>query len=337
MTEIASNISKQIPIRSTSTSHETPIPWQDKPAGCLDVVWRYDQNPVIPRDLLPNSNSIFNSAVVRHGDAFAGVFRVDDKCRNMRLHAGFSKDAINWKLDPEPIRFICDDKESGAFDYGYDPRVCWIEDRYVVTWCNGYHGPTIGVGYTHDFKTFHQLENAYLPFNRNGVMFPRKINGKYMMLSRPSDNGHTPFGEIFLSQSPDLIHWGCHRHVMRPKQPWEFTKIGAGPIPIETDEGWLMFYHGVLNSCNGFVYSFGAALLDRDEPWKVIARTKPYLMSPQRDYECVGDVPNVTFPCAALVDSDTGRIAIYYGAADTVTGLAFAQVDEVIEFIKRNA
>lgn len=81
-------------------------------------------------------------------------------------------------------------------EYRYDPRVCKIDDKYYVTWCNGYHGPTIGVAYTYDFKKFVQLENAFLPFNRNGVLFPRKINGYYMMMSRPSDNGHTPFGDI---------------------------------------------------------------------------------------------------------------------------------------------
>ena len=93
----------------------------------------------------------------------------------------------------------------------------------------------------------------------------------------------------------------------------------------------------MLTSCNGFVYSFGAALLDLDQPWKVLYRTAPYLLSPQTLYECVGDVPNVAFPCAALVDAPTGRMAIYYGGADTVVGLAFAYVDEIIRFIKDNS
>lgn len=192
------------------------------------------------------------------------------------------------------------------------------------------NGPTIGLGYTFDFKEFHQLPNAFPPFNRNGVLFPRKIGGKYAMLNRPSDNGHTPFGDIFYCESPDLRHWGYHRHVMSATDGWQATKIGAGPIPIETSEGWLLFYHGVLTSCNGFVYSFGAALLDREEPWKVLARSKEYLLAPRELYECVGDVPNVTFPCAALCDAPTGRIALYYGCADSVTGLAFCRVDEVI-------
>ena len=97
-----------------------------------------------------------------------------------------------------------------------------------------------------------------------------------------------------------------------------------------------MIFHGVLTSCNGYVYSMGACLLDLDQPWKTIARSKAYILSPQMLYECVGDVPNVTFPCAAVVDGDTGRMAIYYGAADTVVGLAFARVDELVDFIKAN-
>ena len=312
------------------------LPWEERPVKCSDVVWRYSANPIIPRDATPTSNSIFNSAVVTFKDSFAGVFRCDDRTRTMNIHRGFSRDAIHWEIDPRPIEFV-GDPDVIKFEYRYDPRVCWIEDRYYVSWCNGYHGPTIGLGYTTDFETFHQIENAFLPYNRNGVEFPRKINGKYALFSRPSDTAHTPFGDIFYSESPDMIHWGKHRWVMGPIGGWQATKVGAGPTPIETSEGWLMFYHGVLTSCNGFVYSFGAALLDLDQPWKVLYRTAPYLLSPQTLYECVGDVPNVAFPCAALVDAPTGRVAIYYGCADTVTGLAFTYVDEVVEFVKHNA
>jgi beta-1,4-mannooligosaccharide/beta-1,4-mannosyl-N-acetylglucosamine phosphorylase len=123
---------------------------------------------------------------------------------------------------------------------------------------------------------------------------------------------------------------------MSPVGGWQSTKVGAGPTPIETSEGWLLFYHGVLTSCNGYVYSFGAALLDLDQPWQIIYRTRPYLINPREFYECVGDVPDVTFPCAALFDPPTGRMAIYYGGADTVTCLAFTKFDEVMEFVKEN-
>jgi len=313
------------------------IPWEERPPQCSQVVWRSGKNPIITRDAVPDTNSIFNSAVVPFEDGFAGIFRCDNTARVMQLHAGVSKDGINWEIEAKRIQFKCEDDEIGNFVYGYDPRVCWLEDRYYITWCNGYHGPTIGVGYTHDFKTFYQMENAFLPYNRNGVLFPRRINGKFAMLSRPSDRGHTPFGDIFYSESPDLIHWGHHRHVMSATEGWQATKIGAGPTPIETSEGWLLIYHGVLTSCNGFVYSFGAALLDLDKPWKVIYRTRSYLLNPREYYECVGDVPNVAFPCAALHDPPTGRMAIYYGGADTVTCLAFAKFDELIDFIKENS
>jgi len=313
------------------------MPWEEKPTGCQTVIWRSANNPIIPRNLIPSSNSIFNSAVVPYNGTFAGVFRCDNTARRMLLHSGRSQDGIHWELAPEPIQFICDNPELAHFEYGYDPRVCWIEDRYYVTWCNWYHGPTIGVGYTYDFQKFYQMENAYLPFNRNGVLFPRKINGKYAMLNRPSDNGHTPFGDIFYSESPDMIHWGCHRYVFGTANGWQSTKVGAGPIPIETSEGWLLIYHGVLTSCNGFVYSAGVALLDLEQPWKIIYRTEPYIISPQELYECVGDVPNVIFPCAALCDAPTGRLAIYYGGADTVVCLAFARVNELIDFVKHNA
>lgn len=314
------------------------LPWQEKPVGCRDVIWRYDANPVIPRDSIPSSNSIFNSAVVPFEGGFAGVFRCDDKSRLMTLHAGFSRDGFHFELEPEPIRFMTDIPEMEHSAYAYDPRVVFIGDRYYITWCNGYRErPTIGVGYTFDFKSFYQLENAFLPFNRNGVLLPRKINGNYAMYSRPSDSGHTPFGDIYYSESPDMEFWGRHRHVMSPSMGWESTKIGAGPVPIETSEGWLMFYHGVLTSCNGFVYSFSAALMERERPWIPLKRARDYLLSPQTLYECVGDVPNVVFPCANLVDADTGRIAIYYGCADTSTSLCFTTVDDVIGYLMNNS
>lgn len=119
------------------------MPWEDRPEGQRTPLWRCSKNPIIPRDLLPTSNSIFNSAVVPFGEGFAGVFRCDDTNRRMVLHVGFSKDGVNWNINEEPLRFECDNKEIGEWVYGYDPRVCFIEDRYYVTWCNGYHGPTM--------------------------------------------------------------------------------------------------------------------------------------------------------------------------------------------------
>ena len=342
MNEKARRAAGSATLGTTAAGALPNIPWEDRPADSSAVLWRSSRNPIIKRDQIARSNSIFNSAVVPFGDGFAGVFRVDDTSRQMDIHTGRSSDGVNWNIRDETIEWAATDSRIGEiqqkFEHAYDPRVTWLEDRYYVTWCNGYNGPTIGVGYTHDFETYYQLENAFLPFNRNGVLFPRRVGGAYLMLSRPSDNGHTPFGNIFLSESPDLIHWGRHRQVMATRSwTWESTKVGAGPTPIETPEGWLLIYHGVLTSCNGFVYSMGAALLDLDEPWKVIARSRDYLLSPQVSYEQVGDVPNVVFPCAALLDGPTGRLTLYYGGADTVVCLAHGYLPDILEFVKERS
>lgn len=312
------------------------IPWENKPKDSSDIIWRYSKNPIIDRYAIPSSNSVFNSAVVPFKDGFAGVFRCDNKAVQMNIFAGFSNNGIDWKIDHQPIQMKSGNTEMIASDYKYDPRVTFIEDRYWITWCNGYNGPTIGIAYTFDFKEFFQCENAFLPFNRNGVLFPEKINGKYAMLSRPSDNGHTPFGDIYISYSPDMKYWGEHRCVMKvtpfEDSAWQCTKIGAGPIPIQIDEGWLMIYHGVITTCNGFRYAMGAAILDKHDPSKVKYRTRSYLLGPAAPYELVGDVANVVFPCAALHDKEKDQIAIYYGAADTVVALAFAKLSEIIAF-----
>jgi beta-1,4-mannooligosaccharide/beta-1,4-mannosyl-N-acetylglucosamine phosphorylase len=117
---------------------------------------------------------------------------------------------------------------------------------------------------------------------------------------------------------------------------WQGVKIGAGAVPIETSEGWLLFYHGVSSTCNGFVYSFGGALLDIDEPSRVLYRSRDYFITPEMPYETTGFVPNVCFPCATLQDATTGRIAVYYGCADTFVGVAYGKVDEIVDYIKKH-
>lgn len=317
----------------------TNIPWEEKPENCNDVMWRFSKNPILDWNPIPKAARVYNSAIVPFGDGFAGVFRADQKNGRATLFAGKSKDAVNIELDLDPIEWIDENGNPKPTGYGYDPRVVKINDTFYIQWCDDMNGPSIGLGKTKDFKTFTRLSNPLMPFNRNGVLFPRKINGKYMLLSRPSDSGHTPFGDIFISESPDLIYWGKHRQVMSKGGNgwWQGTKIGAGPIPIETTEGWLLFYHGVSNTCNGFVYSFGAAILDIDDPSKVLYRTRDYLLTPEKAYETTGFVPNVVFPCANLYDAESGKIAVYYGAADTYTAIAFTQVNELIDYIKNNS
>ncbi len=314
------------------------IPWQEKPADCKDVMWRHDGNPIMGWNATKKAARIYNSAVVPYENGFIGVFRADHRNGIPQLHVGRSMDGFKWDIEEEEIHWVDETGAAYETEYAYDPRVVEIDGKYYVVWCTDFGGPTIGLGVTEDFKTFTRLENSFIPFNRNGVLFPKKIDGKYLMLSRPSDSGHTPFGDIFISQSPDMIHWGRHRRVMTSGQTWwQGKKIGAGAVPIETTEGWLLFYHGVNGTCNGFVYSIGAAILDKDNPAKVLYRTKDYLMTPEEQYEVSGFVPNVTFPCATLHDEETGRIAIYYGAADTCLGIAYTTIHELVNYIKENS
>lgn len=219
------------------------IPWEDKPAGETMPMWRFSGNPIIGRHGNKRANSVFNSAVVPFEDGFAGVFRCDSRSISMDLFAGRSKDGYHWEIEDEPLRMEGAEEEILHKEYRYDARITPLDGKYYITWCNGYHGPTIGVAWTEDFKTFHQLENAFLPFNRNGVLFPRKIGGMYMMMSRPSDKWPYALwrylrqpvqGSGILGPSP--LHDGHHQgqrfrlavHQNRPR-----------PAPIETDEGWL--------------------------------------------------------------------------------------------------
>ena len=248
---------------------------------------------------------------------------------------GRSADGIKWDIDSEKIPFTDEDGNPFMPQYAYDPRLVKIEEEYYIIWCQDFYGASIGIAKTTDFKKFVRIENPFIPFNRNAVLFPRKIKGKYMLLSRPSDSGHTPFGDIFISESPDMTYWGRHRHVMAPNENWwESLKIGGGATPIETSEGWLLFYHGVTGTCNGYVYSIGGAILDIDNPSVVKYRCETFLLTPQEWYEERGFVPNVCFPCATVQNKETGQIAIYYGAADSYVGLAFGYTDEIIDYIK---
>lgn len=300
------------------------------------VFRRYSGNPIITATAVPRANSIHNSAIVPFGDGYAGIFRVDEQDMSFTLHVGKSQDGIHWQINPERVAMHSDDPDVTVAPHSYDPRITKIEDRYYVTWCNaGAQGPCIGLATTKDFTTFRQMENPLPPANRNCVLFPRKINGKYAMLHRPSDRGHTPFGDVFFASSPDLVHWGCHRFAFGPRGGWQSTKVGPGPVPIETKDGWLLIYHGVWTSCNGYLYYVGGALLDLDKPWNVLFRTKDYLLAPTEPYERVGDVPNVVFPSAAVLNGKNVRI--YYGCADTCISMAEADLGELVQFIKSHS
>lgn len=220
------------------------IPWQNRPGNCSAPVWRYTENPIISRNPIPDVARIFNSAVIPYQGAYVGVFRGEQVNGIPFIYFGRSRDGIHWEFEPDKIQFVDENGEPFQPIYAYDPRLVEVDGTYYVIWCQDAYGAAIGMAKTTDFQTFVRVENPFLPFNRNAVLFPRKVNDKYLMLSRPSDSGHTPFGDIFLSESKDMEYWGHHRHVMgKSSRWWENTKIGGGAAPIETSEGWLLFYH----------------------------------------------------------------------------------------------
>ena len=314
------------------------LPWEDRPEGSGSPIWRYSGNPIIGRNPQNNLARVFNSALVPYEGSFKGIFRAEDRTGIPHLYVGSSRDGIHIVLEDKAISLVDEDGKEASSHYQYDPRLVELEGAYYVTWCDDFYGPALAIAKTTDFKKFVKINHPFLPFNRNGVLFPRKIEGKYVMLSRPSDSGHTAFGDIFLSRSPDLHYWGDCAHVMeRGWEWWNLTKIGAGCNPIETSEGWLLLFHGVTNTCNGFVYSFAGALLDLKDPSKVLFRSTDYFLTPEESYEVSGFVPNVCFPTSALVDQATGRMAIYYGAADTYTALCFSKVDILVDYIKKHS
>jgi beta-1,4-mannooligosaccharide/beta-1,4-mannosyl-N-acetylglucosamine phosphorylase len=301
------------------------------------VFTRHPRNPLVTAAAVPHANSVHNPAIVKlDSGGFAGVFRVDKLSLWATLHAGFSEDGLDWELDPEPLRIESDDPAVFVSAYSYDPRLTRLEDTYYLTWCNSTeHGPTVGLAATADFRTFTQADHPLPPPNRNCVLFPRRIGGEYALYHRPSDLGHTPFGDIYYATSPDLVHWGRHRFVFGPRPGWQSVKVGPGPAPIEVDGAWLLLYHGVWRSCNGHLYYTGGALLELERPWRVLHRTRDYLLGPTEPYERVGDVPNVCFASSAVVEGDTLRV--YYGAADTCVAMATAKLADVVEFVKERS
>ena len=262
------------------------------------------------------------------GDGFAESSASTTQ-REMKLHQGKATTAWSGRStnsrSPSLLRTSASG-DPGEFLFAYDPRVTWLEDRYYVTWCNGYHGPTIGVAYTHDFRTFHQLENAFLPFNRNGVLFPRRIGESYVMLSRPSDNGPrrsatstTPRAPTSCTGAGIVTSWPrCRSPGSRPRSAparhrSRRTRAGSSSITASSPRA--------MASCTRWAQPCST--------WRsrgTSSRGRDYFFSPQVPYEQVGDVPNVVFPCAALVDHRADRISIYYGAADTVVCLAHGYV-----------
>jgi beta-1,4-mannooligosaccharide/beta-1,4-mannosyl-N-acetylglucosamine phosphorylase len=195
---------------------------------------------------------------------------------------------------------------------------------------NGYDAPVGMLGRTKDFETYERMDIITAPKNRGASLFPEKINGKYYKLDRPG-GGDGGDGDIWISASTDLIHWGEFKPVIAAGYRfWNVQKIGPTP-PIKTDKGWLDIMHGVFSPAGGTYYYIGAILLDLDEPWKVIGKTNSYLMMPQEEYEKHGNCDNTIFPCGAIAKYDIDELWMYYGATDFSICLATGSLSAIVE------
>ena len=307
-----------------------------------EILVRHQSNPVLAAEKLPGVAQIYNPGVAEYnGKTILAVsivafdqYKTKETNRGGVTRIAESANGIDFSIRKDS--FI--ELRKYGFPYSeiyrhtIDNRITKIEDTYYLITPTAakdkWFGPVGILGRTDDFIHYTPMEVIALPANRGISLFPEKIEGKYYRLDRPMSI--TGKGHIWLSSSPDMIHWGCHRPVLGPYNYWNSKKIGPTP-PIKTGDGWLVIIHGVDENCGGTVYRIGAILLDANEPWRVIGKTASWLMEPTMPYELSGAVPNVVFPCGALADFDKNELRLYYGAADTRICLATGKIDQIIK------
>jgi beta-1,2-mannobiose phosphorylase / 1,2-beta-oligomannan phosphorylase len=287
---------------------------------------RNESNPILTAGEMPmQANSVFNpgAALLRNGQT-ALLLRVEDHRGLSSIHVARSGNgATDWTVDSKPL--LRPDPKQELWEWGFeDARVVFVQelDRYVIT-CTAYGSPgaCVYLAISEDLSSIEHGAVVMPPDDKNAALFPRRLEQQWLLLHRPvAMTG----ADIWLSRSDDLINWRLPERMIlcRERGWWDAARIGIGPPPIETAEGWIQLYHGVRVTTAGSIYRVGAALLDLEQPWVVRRQMSRWLLSPTEAYERTGDVGNVVFPCGAVQRSDRGEIDLYYGAADTVVCLA---------------
>lgn len=306
------------------------------------------EKPVLTRFDVPYPAAlIFNAGVTKFNGKYVMAFRNDygdydkHKLEGTNIGLALSDDGINWTVAPKPCFKLNDDEILRA----YDPRLTVIDGECFMCFAvDTKHGVCGGIAKTEDFEHFDILSLS-APDNRNMVLFPEKINGLYTRLERPmpvySRNNRDRF-DIWLSQSPDMRFWGNNRLVMGVEDvPFANNKIGPAAPPVKTEKGWLTTFHAVIldetRGKHGWedkwqkIYTAGIALLDLEDPAKVIGMYNKPLIAPELPWESdEGYRTDTIFPGGMILE-DSGEVKIYYGAADAVEGLATADVNELIK------
>jgi len=300
-----------------------------------DIVERWHKNPIITLENVPfPCNTVFNAGAVKYGDTYLLLMRVEDMAGRSVFALARSEDGYHFSVDPRPVMEPSKDEPFRSYERRgiEDPRITYCEGEYYVMYtAYSRYGARLALCKTKDFQNYERIGLISEPENKDGCLFPRRINGRYARLDRPYGGG---IGNIWVSYSDDLINWGNSQVVMTTRGGfWDSDRIGASAPPIETEHGWLEIYHGVKNTSAGPIYRMGTVLLDLDDPSKVLCRSAVPILTPREYYERVGDVGNVVFACGAILE-DSGRLRIYYGAADTCICLGFADINLLIERCK---
>ena len=300
---------------------------------------RYPKNPILSVKNWPyDANSVFNAgATIVNGETLLFV-RVEDFRGFSHFTVARSKDGIcGWEIDKTPT-FVPDPLNYPEEIWGIeDARITWIPE--LESWAITYTafsrgGPLVSLATTKDFKVFKRLGPVMTPEDKDAAIFPIRFKNRWAMLHRPvAKTGDSFSGDIWLSFSPDLKHWGDHQQLIRAREGswWDANKIGLSSPPLETPNGWLLLYHGVRSTASGSIYRLGLALLALDDPRKVIRRSDEWIFGPKASYEREGDVDDVVFPCG-WIEKD-GLVDMYYGAADSCIALASAPLDDLVDYI----
>lgn len=297
------------------------------------VVERYESNPILTRGDVPYPvGTVHNAGVVKHNKRYIMLFRSHLHNGRSIIGRAESDDGFNFEVHPEPFLTPASGGVFAEYEaYGVeDLRICPFEDHYLLCYsAYSKHGVRIGLAKTEDFEEVKRVALITEADMRNVVIFPEKIDGQYVRLDRP----HTKIQpwSIWISFSPDLIHWGKSKMIIKPLQyHWDEMKVGPGAPPVKTKKGWLNIYHGVFETMAGAVYRLGAALHDLDNPEVVTGIADSWILQPEDPWEVSGYVPNVVFTCGAIPEPDRS-IKIYWGGADTVMCVGTAQIDELVD------
>ena len=255
-------------------------PWRSLRKGVARSGHRHARNNDVPAGRSTTSRDQGNDAACGGG---AQVARSAD---------GFT----NWEIDPQPT--LEADQSSREEKWGLeDPRIIWLEEQkqFAITYVSfSEGGPVVSLAITKNFRTFARLGALLPPEDKDACLLPRRFRGRFALIHRPIVRGEA---HIWISFSPDLKHWGDHRLLIKTRSAyWDCHRVGLACQPIETPQGWMLFYHGVRVTSAGQIYRLGMALLDLEEPWKVLRRGDEWVLGPREPYERIGDVGDVVFP-----------------------------------------